>query len=163
LSRADALVELDREVRLVTLWGLRAISGAWDTRRLGYGNEGAHPYEHEVAALVGNNAGFAPDHIAAACEILSEHEARLATDPAYPARCAVRGRTGAGGRTLLAALADHAGRALGVIDATRRPRDADRFVDALRVALRRAQLAGLVPVVHRLDAAIFDHRSGSDV
>ncbi|TMQ11794.1 MAG: ATP-binding protein [Deltaproteobacteria bacterium] len=301
LSRADALVELDREVRLVTLWGLRAISGAWDTRRLGYGNEGAHPYEHEVAALVGNNAGFAPDHIAAACEILSEHEARLATDPAYrgpstpvgelafefglspaavdillviaapslhgdvarlygilandtsramvdellvqhvlagrlsayditaellpraplvrfgllevdpvilsrlrgeppelgaacaprpadrdldaleaspgaiaaaidavaraarPARIAVRGRTGAGRRTLLAALADHAGRALGVIDATLLPRDADRFVDALRVALRRAQLAGLVPVVHRLDAAIFDHRSGSDV
>ncbi|HEX7838660.1 MAG TPA: hypothetical protein VF469_14390 [Kofleriaceae bacterium] len=59
LPRAAALVDLDREIRSVMLWALRAIASAWDTRRLGYGNEGAHPYEHEVAALVGKNAGFA--------------------------------------------------------------------------------------------------------
>lgn len=68
LSREAALVELDREIRSVCLWALCAIACAWDTQRLGYGDEGHHPYEHEVAALVGMNAGFAPDHLAAAQE-----------------------------------------------------------------------------------------------
>jgi hypothetical protein len=314
LPRAAALVELDRELRSVMLWALRAISSAWDTRRLGYGNEGAHPYEHEVAALVGMNAGFAQDHLAAARDALAEHEAALAADPrhrsapapiaeladelglspvaidvllviaapslhgdvarlygilgndpgramvdellvqhvlgdrvsrhdvaaeldpraplvrlgivgvkssrprpfaalevdpvvlsrlrgeppelgatpvvrhadrplaalelapgvlasaiaalaraARPARIAVRGRAGSGRRTLLAAFAQLAGRALGVIDATLLPRDAERFVEALQTALRRAQLAGLVPVVHGLDAVVFDQRSGTEL
>jgi len=83
LPRAAALVELDREIRSVTLWALWAISKAWDTRRLGYGNEGQHPYEHEVAALVGKNAGFAPDYLAAARDALAEHEAALAANPQY--------------------------------------------------------------------------------
>jgi hypothetical protein len=83
LPRAAALVELDRELRSVTLWALRAISSAWDTRRLGYGNEGHHPYEHEVAALVGMNAGFAPDYLEAARNALAEHEAALAADPQH--------------------------------------------------------------------------------
>jgi len=314
LPRAEALVELDREIRSVTLWTLRAISVAWDTRRLGYGNEGHHPYEHEVAALVGTNAGFAPDYLAAARDTLAEHEAALAADPQYrsestpiaeladelglsstavdvllviaapsldgdvarlygilgndpgralvdellvqrvlgdrvsrhdiaaelhpraplvrlgivgvkpsrqrpfaalavdpvvlsrlrgeppelgaapilrhadraleaielapnvlapaieslahaarPARIAVRGRAGTGRRTLLAAFAHHAGRSLGVIDATVLPRDAERFVDALETALRRAQLAGLVPAIHGLDAVVFDQRNGTEV
>jgi hypothetical protein len=81
LPRGDALAALDRELRLVALWTLRAISTAWDTRRLGYGNEGVHPYEHEVAALLGKNAGFAPDYVAAARDALAEHEAALAADP----------------------------------------------------------------------------------
>jgi hypothetical protein len=314
LPRAEALVELDREIRSVMLWTLRAISVAWDTRRLGYGNEGNHPYEHEVAALVGTNAGFAPDYLAAARDTLAEHEAALAADPqhrsestpiaelvdelglsstavdvllviaapsldgdvarmygilgndpgralvdellvqrvlgdrvsrhdiaaelhpraplvrlgivgvrpsrqrpfaalevdpvvlsrlrgeppelgvapiirhadraleaielapnvlasaieslahaARPARIAVRGRAGTGRRTLLAAFAHHAGRSLGVIDATVLPRDAERFVDALETALRRAQLAGLVPAIHGLDAVVFDQRNGTEV
>ena len=314
LPRAAALAHLDREIRSVTLWGLRAISSAWDTRRLGYGNEGEHPYEHEVAALVGKNAGFAPDYLAGAAEALTEHEALLAADPGHrgastpiaeladefglspaaldvllviaapslhgdvarlygilandpgramvdelivqhvlaerisahdvaaeltpraplvrlglvdiqpsrprpfaalavdpvilarlrgeppelgaapivrssdreldaldlapgalasaidavaraarPARIAIRGRTGTGRRTLLAAFARCAGRALGAIDATTLPRDPERFAPALHTALRRAQLAGLIPVVDQLDAVVFDDRSGADL
>jgi AAA+ superfamily predicted ATPase len=314
LPRAATLVELDRELRSVALWTLRAISLAWDTRRLGYGNEGPHPYEHEVAALVGTNAGFAPDYVEAARIALAEHEATLAADPqhrspvtplaelidefglspaatdvllviaapsldgdiarlygilgndpgralvdellvqrilgdrvsrhdiaaelhpraplvrlgivgvkpprprpfaalevdpvvlsrlrgeppelgvapivrhadraldaielapgvlaaasealaraARPARIAVRGRAGTGRRTLLAAFAHQAGRALGVIDATVLPRDAERFVGALAAALRRAQLAGLVPVIDGLDAVVFDQRTGTEL
>jgi len=314
LSRAEALVELDREIRSVMLWALHAISSAWDTRRLGYGNEGHHPYEHEVAALIGKNAGHAPDHVEAARDALAEHEAALAADPqhrssstpiaeladelglsptaidvllviaapslhgdvarlygilgndpgralvdeslvqrvlgdrvshhdvaaelharaplvrlgivgmkksrpppfaalevdpvvlsrlrgeppelgaapivrhadraldalelapgvlapaiealaraARPARIAVRGRAGAGRRTLLAAFAHQAGRSLGVIDATVLPRDAERFVDALQIALRRAQLAGLIPAIHGLEAALFGERSGAEL
>jgi hypothetical protein len=314
LPRAAALVELDREIRSVMLWALRAISSAWDTRRLGYGNEGAHPYEHEVAALLGKNAGFAQDYRVAARDAVAEHEAALAADPqhrsaptpiaeladelglspvaidvllviaapslhgdvarlygilgndpgramvdellvqhvlgdrvsrhdvaaelhpraplvrlgivgvkpsrprpfaalevdpvvlsrlrgeppelgaapavrhadralaalelapgvlasaidalaraARPARIAVRGRAGSGRRTLLAAFAQRAGRALGVIDATGLPRDAERFAPALKTALRRAQLAGLVPVVHGLDAVVFDQRNGAEL
>ncbi|HSK04352.1 MAG TPA: hypothetical protein VK932_24025, partial [Kofleriaceae bacterium] len=83
LPRAEALAELDREIRSVMLWSLCAISSAWDTRRLGYGDEGHHPYEHEVAALVGKNAGFAPDHLAGARAALAEHEAALAADPRH--------------------------------------------------------------------------------
>jgi hypothetical protein len=296
------------------LWTLRAISGAWDTRRLGYGNEGHHPYEHEVAALVGKNAGFAPDYLAAAGDALAEHEAALVADPqhrafstpiaelidecglsptaidvllviaapslhgdvarlygilgndpgramvdelmvqhvladrvsrhdvaaelhpraplvhlgivdvkpvrprpfatlevepvvlsrlrgesselgaalvvrhadreldamelapgvllsatealarvARPARIAIRGRAGSGRRTLLAALAQRAGRSLGVIDAAVLPRDAERFAEALRMALRRAQLAGLIPVVQGLDAVVLHEHRGSDL
>jgi len=314
LPREAALVEIDREIRSVTLWTLQAISVAWDTRRLGYGDEGLHPYEHEVAALVGRNAGFAEDYVAAASEALAEHEAALASDPQHrgastpvaelidefglsataidvllviaapalngdvarlygilgndpgralvdellvqrvlggllsrhdvaaelhpraslvrlgivdvkpsrprpfaalevdpvvisrlrgeapdlgvapvvrhadrafdaieispdvfasasealaratrPARIAVRSRAGTGRRTLLAAFADQAGRSLGVIDATVLPRDADRFADALKIALRRAQLAGLLPVVHGLDAVVFHERSGTEL
>jgi len=315
LPRAEALVELDREICSVIAWTLCAISMAWDTRRLGYGNEGHHPYEHEVAALVGKNAaGFAQDYLAAAEAALAEHEALLAADPHYrgpatpiaelidelglspaavdvllviaapslngdvarlygilgndpgralvdealvdrvlgnrvsrhdiaaelhpraplvrlgivgvkpsrprpfaaltvdpailsrlrgeppdlgvalierhaartleaielapgvlaaatdalaqaarPARIAVRGRTGTGRRTLLAAFAHHAGRSLGVIDATVLPRDAERFVGELEAALRRAQLAGLVPAIHGLDAVVLDQRSGTEL
>jgi hypothetical protein len=314
MPRAAALAELDRELRSVMLWTLRAIAGAWDTRRIGAGNEGAHPYEHEVTALVGMNAGFAQDHLAVARYALVEHEAALAADPrhrsastpvaeladelglsplaidvllviaapslhgdvarlyrilgddpgramvdellvqhvlgdrvsrhdvaaeldpgaplvrlgivgvgpsrprpfaalevdpvvlsrlrgeppelgaapvvrpadralaalelapgvlasaidalaraARPARIAVRGRAGSGRRTLLAGFAQRAGRALGVIDATRLPRDAERFVEGLKTALRRAQLAGLVPVVHGLDALGFDPCSGAEL
>jgi hypothetical protein len=50
-----------------------------------------------------------------------------------------------------------------VIDATQLPRDADRFGDALQTALRRAQLAGLIPAILGLDAVVFDHRSGTEV
>jgi hypothetical protein len=314
LSRRAALAELDREVRTVMLWTLRAISNAWDTRRLTYGNEGHHPYEHEVAGLVGHGLGFAPDHMAAAQTALAEHEATLAKDPAHrsaatplaelieefglspaaidvllaiaapslhgpvarlygilgndpgramvdellvqgvlaervsghdvaaelearaplvrlgivdvkqalprpfaaleinpvvlsrlrgepfdlgmapvvrgadrafaaielapgvlmsavaaltqavrPARIAIRGRTGTGRRTLLAAFADKAGRSLGAIDATQLPRAEERFVGALQAALRRAQLAGLVPVVHGLEAVVFGERSGTEL
>ncbi len=313
-DRRTALAELDREIRSVTLWTLGAIARAWDSRRLGYGNEGAHPYEHEVAALVGMNGGFAMDYVEAARTSLADHERALSTEPSHrsaqmplvelgeelglsaqaieillvvaapsiagevarlygilandparafvdpllveqvlagrldrhdiaselhprgplmalgiieaktsraqpfaalevdpvilarlrgeppelgaapvvrisdrqlaalelpaeistkvtaaldeskrPLRIAVRGRAGTGRRALLAALAHGAGRPLGVIDAAILPRDADRFMRALAVALRRAQLAGLLPVVHNLDTVVFGERGGADL
>jgi hypothetical protein len=80
-----------------------------------------------------------------------------------PIRLAVRGRAGTGRRTLLAALAHAGGRSLGVIDAALLPRDADRFVGTLAVALRRAQLVGMLPVVHNLDTVVFGERSGAEL
>jgi hypothetical protein len=82
---------------------------------------------------------------------------------ARPARIAVRGRAGIGRRALLAAFTHQAGRSLGVIDVTLLPRDAERFVDALQTTLRRAQLAGLVPVIHGLDAVVFAERGGAQL
>ena len=314
MRRTEALAALDRELRSVVLWTLQAIAEAWDSRRLGYGDEGKHPYEHEVAALVGMNEGFARDYVAAAAAALAAHELALAADPGHrgaaaplselsaefdlspaaidvllaiaapslhgeaarlygilgndpgralvderlvqqvlaprvnrhdvaaelqpraplvrlglvalrgargrpfaglevdpvilarlrgeppelgvgltireadrtlddlelapgvldasiaainraaaPARIVVRGRAGVGRRALLAAFAARAQRGLGVIDATMLPRDADRFTLALGAALRRAQLAGLVPVVGGLDTTVFAERSGAEL
>ena len=309
ISRADALALLDREMRSVSLWTLRAIAEAWDTRRLGYGNEGKHPYEHEVAALLGMNRGFAADYLEAARDHLVTHVANptdrgaatpigalagelglsplaidillavaapalqsevarlygiLANDPGralvdealveqvlgprvnrhdlaaeldprapllrlgairvesrarpfaglsidpivlarlrreepdfgaalavrgadraledlaigaevipgaldalarspVPARIALHGRPGSGRRTLLAALASEAGRPLGIVDAALLPRVDTAFSEALRLVLRRAQLAGLLPCVVGLDAVAFADRKGCDV
>jgi len=314
LPRPQALAELDRELWSVTLRAARAISSAWDSHRLGYGNESHHPYEHEVAAIVGRNTGFAADHVEKARAALIEHERSLAADPMHrgsstpvaelrdefglssaaidvllvvaapslegdiarlygilkndpgrmmcdelivrhvladrvsrhditavlqshaplvrlgiihvepsgpgpfaalevdevvlsrlrgeplelgmmpvvraaerelaelalapgvlmsavdaltqaprPARIAVRGRAGTGRRTLLAAFAHKAGRALGVIDATRLPRDAERFVRSLHAALSCAQLAGLLPVVDGLHAVVLGERTGGEL
>src|SRR5262249_30868222 len=60
--------QLADELRSVALWTLGAIAEAWDTRRLGYGNEGRHPFEHEVGAILGMNTGYAGDYVAAARE-----------------------------------------------------------------------------------------------
>jgi ATP-dependent 26S proteasome regulatory subunit len=91
LDRDQALSLLDREVRTIALQTLRAIAEAWDTRRLGYGNEGHHPFEHEVAALLGMNQGYARNYVEAAETHLAVHAAEAA-----PAR---------GGDTPLGALA----------------------------------------------------------
>jgi hypothetical protein len=316
VPRARALELLDLEIRTIALATLRAIADAWDTRRLGYGNEGEHPYEHEVAALLGMNRGFAAEYVAAAASHAAAHEAvvaaipdrrgpatpigalaeelglsacavdillvaaapalwseaarlygilandpnralvdealveqilgprasrhELATelDPRAPlirlgvlgvdpararpfaalevdpiilarlrreapelgpalaargsdraleelalgdgvidgalaalaraaspcqhARIAVRGRPGSGRRTLLAALAAEAGRALGLLDAGLLPRSDRDLARALRSGLRRAQLAGLLPCVAGLEAIAFGEREGRD-
>jgi hypothetical protein len=313
IPRDRALELLDLEIRGVALATLRAIAGAWDTRRLGYGNEGKHPYEHEVAALLGMNRGFASDYVAAAAAHAAAHEAVLAAlpdrrgpatplgalaeelglspravdillvvaapalwseaarlygilanDPARalvdealveqilgprisrhdlaaeldpraplvrlgilaadasrarpfaaleidpiilarlrreapelgpalaargsdraleelalgagviddalaalarapsPARLAVRGRPGSGRRTLLAALAAEAGRALGLLDAALLPRAERDLARGLRAGLRRAQLAGLLPCVVGLEAIAFGDRESKD-
>jgi ATPase family associated with various cellular activities (AAA) len=65
---------LDREMRVVSARTLLAISKAWDTRRLAFGNEGHHPFEHEVAGLVGRNGGFAIEYVTAAREALAAIE-----------------------------------------------------------------------------------------
>ncbi|HET9987273.1 MAG TPA: hypothetical protein VFQ65_02115, partial [Kofleriaceae bacterium] len=74
-DRTETLAQLDRELQRVALWSLRAIANAWDTRRLGYGNEGKHPYELEVGAILGLGSGHACDYVAAAHERIAEHEA----------------------------------------------------------------------------------------
>ena len=85
VAREVALELLDRETRTVALWTLRAIAEAWDTRRIGYGNEGRHPYEHEVAALLGMNRGFAVEHLEAAARAPRRPRGR-ARDPWRAAR-----------------------------------------------------------------------------
>jgi hypothetical protein len=315
VERADALAQLDRELRGVALRTLAAIAEAWDTRRLGYGNESKHPFELEVAAILGMNRGFATDHVAAAAEHLAEHERAIAADPTWrasgtpvgdliaelglgpraadivlvvaasalwgevarlygilsndpgrplvdelliqqvlgarhsrhdlaseldaraalirlgvvrvddhrprpfaalsldpvvldrlragpldlgpavttracdrrldaiaapgeaidrargelaiaprgPTRIVVRGRAGAGRRTLLAALAAEAGRELAVIDVEALPRDASEMQAGLARALRRVNLAGAIPCVTGLDRVSFADRTGCEV
>ncbi|HEX4453209.1 MAG TPA: ATP-binding protein [Kofleriaceae bacterium] len=81
VDRALARRSLERELRGISLHALCAIATAWDTRRLGYGNEGRHPYELEVSAILGLGGGFATDHVAAAREELAIHERDVAADP----------------------------------------------------------------------------------
>ncbi|HEV7554597.1 MAG TPA: hypothetical protein VGO00_04020, partial [Kofleriaceae bacterium] len=76
----EARRQLDRELRTVSLWSLGAIACAWDSRKLGYGNEGKHPYELEVGAILGMNRGFAEDYIAAAHVELGELEQAISVD-----------------------------------------------------------------------------------
>jgi hypothetical protein len=315
IDREEARSQLARELHSVSLWTLAAISSAWDTRRLGYGNEGKHPYELEVAAILGLSSGFAGDYVEAARDRNHEHEQALAMDPRWraidtpvgalaaefglgeraveilmviaaaslrgeiarlygilgndagraavdellvhqvlasrharedlateldpraplvrlgivhvatkrarpfaeltvepvildrlravapdpgvattirgatcepsaldiprvalaaaacelakpptgPVRIVVRGRIGSGRRTLMASLAGVAGRDLAVIDALALPRTADAFVAELARALRRAQLAGLVPCIVHLADVTFDEHAGRDV
>jgi hypothetical protein len=68
-----------------------------------------------------------------------------------PVRIVVRGRTGCGRHSLLAALAARAGRALGVIDLSTVPREASRGAPVLEAVLRRAMLRGLVPCIDGLE------------
>jgi hypothetical protein len=68
-----------------------------------------------------------------------------------PARIVVRGRTGGGRHTWLAALAARAGRSLGVIDLSTIPREVSRVAPALEGALRRAMLRGLLPCIDGLE------------
>ncbi len=72
------------------------------------------------------------------------------------ARIVLRGRTGSGRHTLLAALAARVGRAIGVIDLTAAPRDPSRVAATLETALRRAKLRGLVPCVDGLELVGLD-------
>ncbi|MEO8550985.1 MAG: hypothetical protein ABI678_13460, partial [Kofleriaceae bacterium] len=83
LPASAITAQLDRELRRVALWTLRAIAVGWDTRRIGYGNEGQHPYELEVAAILGMHEGHATEYVTAAVDRIAEHEASLAADPMW--------------------------------------------------------------------------------
>jgi hypothetical protein len=308
-SATDARQLLDTELETVGLRALVAVARGWDTRRIGFANESAHPYEQEVAAILGMNQGHAEQHLTAALERLARHEKTIADqpdirgpstpigvlatefelsslaidillviaapalwgeaarlygvisndssralvdellvtqileanrydiarelepsaplcrfglvqtaararpfaaltvdpvvlarlrgqsvdfgptspttirkadrdltelllppdlvlsalrylardpDPQRPPRIAVRGRTGSGRRTLVAAIAAKAQRQVGVIDATRLPRKLGEFLDALNVELRRNLLRGLVPCVTRIEDVSFE-------
>jgi len=68
-----------------------------------------------------------------------------------PLRLVLHGRRGSGRRTLCAALAQHAGRSLVVINAERLAQsDGNGLVAQLRVELQRASLRGAVPCVSGL-------------
>ncbi len=83
IERAVATANLDRELHGVGLWLLAAIAHGWDTRRIGYGNEGQHPFELEVAAILGLATGHATAHVASARERLAAHELALAAEPSW--------------------------------------------------------------------------------
>jgi hypothetical protein len=85
VDRTLARRQLAYELRRVALWTLGAIAAAWDSRKLGYGNEGKHPYELEVGAILGMNRGFAGDYLAAAREQLADHEQAIAADARWRA------------------------------------------------------------------------------
>jgi hypothetical protein len=72
--------------------------------------------------------------------------------PAHaPLRLVLRGRRGSGRHSLLAALAARCGREIVAVDAARLPRARRDLVPALRNALFRASLHGLVPMVSGLE------------
>ncbi|HET9991356.1 MAG TPA: hypothetical protein VFQ65_22655, partial [Kofleriaceae bacterium] len=75
IDRDTAVAALDQELHGVMLRAALAISTAWDTRQLAFGNEGHHPFEHEVAGLIGRNAGFAAEYVETARTALADHEA----------------------------------------------------------------------------------------
>jgi hypothetical protein len=79
---------------------------------------------------------------------------RLADDLARasnPLRIVVRGRIGAGRRTLLATIAAAAGRELAVIDTPAMLREPRTRAAELRVALQRAHICGLLPCIDGID------------
>jgi AAA+ superfamily predicted ATPase len=83
--------------------------------------------------------------------ILRAALAALAVATDAPVRVVARGRAGSGRRTLVAALAAQAGRALGVIDLAGAPREPTRLLELLRASLRRALMRGWIPCVDGLD------------
>jgi ATP-dependent 26S proteasome regulatory subunit len=83
--------------------------------------------------------------------ILRDALAALSVATDAPVRIVVRGRAGSGRRTLIAALAAQAGRALGAIDLAGAPRDPTRLLELLRASLRRALMRGWIPCVEGLD------------
>jgi hypothetical protein len=87
----------------------------------------------------------------------------LSRSTSEPVRIMVRGRTGSGRTTLLAALCAHANRVLSVIDARALPRSVDAFTAALSRALCNAQLAGTVPCVSALDEVAFGEDTAREV
>ncbi len=74
----------------------------------------------------------------------------LRAAPTSPTRLVVRGRIGSGRRTLVAALAARASRAVGMIDAGRLVRE--KRIELLPQLLRRSALRGWLPMVDGLDA-----------
>lgn len=76
----------------------------------------------------------------------------MAFAPLGSPRIVVRGRTGSGRHTLLAALAEASGRQLGIIDARAVLRDLAGRAHELRQALHRAHLQGLLPCIDGLES-----------
>jgi hypothetical protein len=82
----------------------------------------------------------------------------MARSPVSPLRLVMRGRRGSGRRSVTAALAARADRAVVEIDCTRFPRAGSAMAAALHAELRRALLCGRIPILSGLELA-----DGSDV
>lgn len=95
--------------------------------------------------------------------IASDVEAALckhiALQRAQPFRLVVRGRRGSGRRTLLAALAAHAGRNLALLDLRHIAEGARPTPSELARALQRCHLAGWIPCLDGADASASDDDS----
>ena len=88
----------------------------------------------------------------------------LAARADTPARIALRGRPGAGRRTLAAALAARCDRPLAVVDAGDGSRDPEDRAEHLRLALLRCRMLGWIPCVEGLDdVAVADHPAAAAV
>jgi hypothetical protein len=103
--------------------------------------------EHGVARVP---ATVALDRFMTQAGVVDRALADLATAPPALGRVVVRGATGSGRRTLLAALAQLAGRTLATIDVTSLVRE-NRLPELARL-LQRAHLCGWLPCVDGLDA-----------
>ena len=80
--------------------------------------------------------------------VLALAEPRPSTDPL---RLVIRGRRGSGRHALIAAMASQIAREVVSIDATRLPRAPKELVASMRLALFRASLHGVVPVLSGLE------------
>jgi len=97
------------------------------------------------------------DQFMAPAGVIDRALAALAAAPAGRGRVVVRGRTGSGRRTLLATLAQRAGRTLATIDAATLV--GERRVAALTELLQRAHQRGWLPCVDGLEAIGSDDAS----
>lgn len=86
--------------------------------------------------------------------------AEIAAAPSNAARVVVRGRTGSGRRTLLAAFAQLAGRTLATIDAAMLVRE--KRLAMLPAQLQHANLCGWLPCVDGLDAISSEDEQSRD-
>ena len=107
--------------------------------------------EHDVEAAVSRiPATVALDRFMASATVVDRAIADLATAPHGRGRVVIRGCNGSGRRTLLAALAQAAGRTLATIDAAMLFRESRG--GELAALLQRAHLRGWLPCVDGLDA-----------
>ncbi|HEY0194454.1 MAG TPA: ATP-binding protein, partial [Kofleriaceae bacterium] len=102
--------------------------------------------EHGVAPVP---ASVALDQLMIPAKVIDRALADLAAAPPGLARIVVTGRSGSGRRTLLATLAEQAGRTLATIDAAMLIRE--KRVGALAGMLQHAHLRGWLPCVDGLD------------
>jgi hypothetical protein len=75
--RDVSLALLDRYLDLVGAWAEKAIATGWDTGQIVFPADSGHPFEKEVAGILGHTAGHAPDHLRNAEMRVAEIQAQL--------------------------------------------------------------------------------------
>jgi hypothetical protein len=115
---------------------------------------GGYEVDHDEPGIDRIRSDVPLERVIAPREIIDHALAQLAAAPAGLGRLVVRGRTGSGRRTLLAALARIAGRSLAMIDVA--PLVRDKRLGTLSALLQHANLRGWLPCVDGLDAISSD-------